>query len=433
MGDWSGEWRGEAEVAAAALLSELRGLGGPFSPARINSVFRRAHSLKGIARMAEAEALAGLAHQLEDLLDGARLGRLSVEGEGAALLREAGEVAVALAGAPEDPGMAARAGVVGARMAGLLSSAGAAPEILLPLESALTGRLSDDERERASRAWGRGAGLALIRVGLPLDGLAGALEALDRALELRGSERIATLPGGRGSADALTFDILCTAPSGAEDAWTVRILVPAAGVSRSDGGNPVELAGGSVPLRWLFDRAARWCAAVARECEKDVVLLADDGALAVDAATADDLSSCLLHLVRNAVDHGVEPNALRRELGKALPATLRLLASRDGDVLVVALSDDGAGVDEARLGAAVIEKGLCTPDGWAALDRAERLALLFAPGLTTRRQVGMISGRGVGLDVVRHHVELLGGAVLAESTPGLGTRFVLRLGGRRQT
>src|SRR5262249_10298648 len=135
----------------------------------------------------------------------------------------------------------------------------------------------------------------------------------------------------------------------------------------------------------------------------------------------------LLHLLRNACDHGIEPAAARTTAGKPERGVVRVRASHEGNRIVVQVSDDGAGIDRDRVRACAVKAGLVTVEEAAALDEGPLLGLLFRPGFSTARQVSEVSGRGVGLDAVKTRVQQLRGSVAVESTPGRGTTFTLRL------
>jgi two-component system chemotaxis sensor kinase CheA len=132
-----------------------------------------------------------------------------------------------------------------------------------------------------------------------------------------------------------------------------------------------------------------------------------------------------VHLVRNAVDHGLEPTARRCELGKPEEGSLRLVIARDSESLLISVEDDGCGVDVEAIRQAAVERGLYSAQEAATLDRASLFDLLTRPAFTTRREVTEVSGRGVGLDVVRSAVESLGGHLEMESEKGKGGRFTL--------
>jgi two-component system chemotaxis sensor kinase CheA len=135
----------------------------------------------------------------------------------------------------------------------------------------------------------------------------------------------------------------------------------------------------------------------------------------------------LLHLVRNAADHGIEPPDVRQALGKSSTGTISVRAEATGGDVQVIISDDGRGIDPQRLRDRAVQLGMLTPDAAARLSTAEALDLVFLPGLTTAASVSSISGRGVGMDVVRANITELGGQVRIESQPGHGTQIVLSL------
>ncbi|WP_066798566.1 chemotaxis protein CheA [Sphingomonas soli] len=147
----------------------------------------------------------------------------------------------------------------------------------------------------------------------------------------------------------------------------------------------------------------------------------------VDKGIADELFEPLLHLVRNALDHGIEPGVVRRKAGKPETGLLRLAVTREGDQVVVALTDDGAGIDTARVRAIAVERGLLDRDAAAALDEMQAMRLIFAPGFSTAATVSAVSGRGVGMDAVKAAIDRLGGRVEIGSVLGRGTTIRLRL------
>jgi len=160
---------------------------------------------------------------------------------------------------------------------------------------------------------------------------------------------------------------------------------------------------------------------------KPVVLEMSGEATEVDKGIADALFEPLLHLVRNAVDHGIEPEGLRRAAGKPTAGTIRLAVRPNGDQVVIELSDDGAGIDAVRLRDSAVSKGLIDRAAADALDDAQALRLIFAPGFSTASEITAVSGRGVGMDAVRIAVEQLGGRIELASMVGDGTTVRLRL------
>ena len=147
----------------------------------------------------------------------------------------------------------------------------------------------------------------------------------------------------------------------------------------------------------------------------------------VDRDILDRLEAPLNHLIRNAVDHGLELPEERRAAGKQAMGTIRLEARHRAGMLQIILSDDGRGIDLERLRAKVVERELTTAAIAAQLSEAELLEFLFLPGFSTKEHVTEVSGRGVGLDVVHNMVRAVGGLVRVNARPGKGTRFVLQL------
>lgn len=147
----------------------------------------------------------------------------------------------------------------------------------------------------------------------------------------------------------------------------------------------------------------------------------------LDRGLLEAIKDPLTHLIRNAIDHGIEPPAKRQQVGKPVQGVLTLRAYHQGGQVVVEISDDGKGVDPAIIGAKAIERGLRTHGQVAEMSTQELLELLFLPGFSTAETVTNVSGRGVGMDVVRTKVESIGGVVDVQSTLGLGTTWRLRI------
>jgi two-component system sensor histidine kinase and response regulator WspE len=166
---------------------------------------------------------------------------------------------------------------------------------------------------------------------------------------------------------------------------------------------------------------------LARGLGKQVRLEVVGQATEVDRDVLDRLEAPLTHLLRNAVDHGLEPPEARKAVGKPEAGTVRLEAVHQAGALVVTVSDDGAGIDVERLRTKVVERGLAAAEMARSLGEAELLEFLFLPGFSTAAAVTEVSGRGVGLDVVQETVRQVGGSVQVSTRPGLGTTFRLRL------
>ncbi|WP_419896855.1 chemotaxis protein CheA [Roseomonas sp. USHLN139] len=182
-----------------------------------------------------------------------------------------------------------------------------------------------------------------------------------------------------------------------------------------------------VPIGTLFSRLPRVARAVARASGKEVELLLEGQEVAIDRSLVELLADPLLHLVRNAVDHGIEDPAARAAAGKPARGTLKISAARRTGQIRVRVSDDGAGIDRDRVLARAIARGLIGPAEAARLSPDEVHGLLFRPGFSTAETVTETSGRGVGLDVVQDAVRRAGGTLDVTSEPGQGSSFSLRL------
>jgi two-component system, chemotaxis family, sensor kinase CheA len=180
-----------------------------------------------------------------------------------------------------------------------------------------------------------------------------------------------------------------------------------------------------VPVEQLFRRFPRIVRDVARLRDKDISLDITGQTTDLDKSILDALADPMAHLVRNAADHGIETSAERQAAGKPARGTIRLNAYHDGDQVVVEVSDDGRGLDRDKIVRRAIERGLLSAEEAAQLNELEGLQLIFAPGLSTADEVTEISGRGVGLDVVKTSLEALKGSVELQSTHGRGTTFRL--------
>ncbi|MEE7548594.1 chemotaxis protein CheA, partial [Xanthomonas sp. Kuri4-1] len=181
------------------------------------------------------------------------------------------------------------------------------------------------------------------------------------------------------------------------------------------------------PVGKVFSRFPKVARDVARSLNKEVELELIGAETELDRNLVEALADPLVHLVRNAIDHGVESPALREATGKPRSGHVRLSAQQEGDYVSIEVQDDGAGIDPERLREKAREKGLIDIEAAARLSTDECLHLIFLPGFSTKAEVTDISGRGVGMDVVRNEVAQLGGSVDIASTRGQGVTFTLRL------
>mgnify|MGYP005843334437 CR=1 FL=1 len=184
-----------------------------------------------------------------------------------------------------------------------------------------------------------------------------------------------------------------------------------------------------VPIGQIFTRLAQVVRKYAREAGKEIDLQLLGEETELDKLMIEDLADPLMHLIRNAIDHGIEPVEERKGHGKPEKGVLRLTAYPKGNHVVITIEDDGRGMDPDKILAKAVEKGVIKPDHGLdpGLDRKEILDLIFIPGFSTSEQVTEISGRGVGMDVVKKNISKLSGMIDIETEAGIGTRFILTL------
>ena len=180
-----------------------------------------------------------------------------------------------------------------------------------------------------------------------------------------------------------------------------------------------------VPISQIFSRFPRVVRDLSKDLHKNIQLVIEGEDTELDKSVVEDLLDPIMHCVRNALDHGIETPEVRRAAGKPEQGTMLLKASNEGNMIVIEVSDDGHGIDVERVKAKAVEKGLLHPG--KKLTDVEAFQLVFAPGFSTSEKISNVSGRGVGLDVVKTHIEKLNGTVTVESEINVGTRFIIKL------
>jgi two-component system chemotaxis sensor kinase CheA len=373
--------------------------------ALVARLLRHAHTLKGAARVVQEVAIGDLAHEMEGALGGHReQGSAPVPRERIdALLRTLDAIAARVAAldpaaTPAPAPAAAPNGAPAPRGEAFSSVRVDVAELDALLESALEaavqvtavrGQLERlDHVEEVARTLqdalarrGDGEALTPARLRPIVDELRRALGEARRALDARGEQAYREIAHVRSSADRL------------------RLL-------------PARAAFGAL------ERAAR---DAARSLEREVAFEAAGGDVRVEASVLAAVRDALLHLVRNAVAHGIEPAAERGRAGKPAAGAVRVEVERRGRRVVFTCRDDGRGVDAARVRAAAVRKGLAEASEVQRLDERALFALLLRGGISTSATVTAVAGRGVGLDVVRDTAARLGAEVAIASEPGRGT------------
>ncbi len=182
-----------------------------------------------------------------------------------------------------------------------------------------------------------------------------------------------------------------------------------------------------VPLRQVFDRLARLVRKISRGLGKEIHLVVSGAETEVDKLIIEELSDPLMHIVRNAIDHGVEDLQERTAVGKPEFGTVALTAYQKGNHVMIEIEDDGSGIDGEKLLRATMNRGLIDESEAEGLSHDEIMNLLFLPGVSTTENTTEISGRGVGMDVVKTNIASLGGVVEVQSELGIGTKFSITL------
>ncbi|MDD2769405.1 MAG: hybrid sensor histidine kinase/response regulator [Methylococcus sp.] len=461
-------FREEVDIHAGVLTAGLIELEkGPAGPERIEPLMRAAHSLKGAARVLGLESVVGIAHAMEDGLVAAKAGKLELTPARVDILLRGVDWIVALAAVnePDLPGwlvaQADTADELERRLRALPETEPvvpaapepegepisppvpavqepavppAAPEPAAPVSAVAAqpvaaAAVPDRSVKIGAEVLNRFVNLAsesLVeahRMEDMLSGLDATRQGLARlAVLLQG--RNGVVPAGNlGAACRLLDEIRAGLGRSLEelDAHARRSAMTAEAQFRevvASRMRPFEEGARSFP-RQVRD--------LARELGKQVQFEVRGGATLVDRDILAKLEAPLGHLLRNALDHGVERPEQRRVAGKPETAHLRLEARHHAGLLLITVSDDGRGVDREQLRRKIVERNLTTAPLAMHLSDGELFDFLFLPGLSTRDVTSQISGRGVGLDVVQSMVHAEGGAVTVESAVGSGTLFRLQL------
>ena len=518
-----------------AAVADLADADGPEpDPELVNRLFRAAHSLKALAGLFQFDPIQDLAHRLEDVLDGLRLGRVELSAVLSPIDEAIGIFTKLLAAVGNAAAMARSEEAIAdlvARIEAAARADTAAPEPVLAaleLDPSLLAALTEYEEHRLREGLRRGRRITLVDVSFDLACFEEGLSELTTAIRESG-EVISTLPTpGESPESQIRFSLLAASELAASELASrleiperaVRDVLPSlahgsAGPPDSGppadaprGGEPLGMpaarseageleslrsvsqtvrvdirkldelmnivgelviqrgtlsdlidrllaepttvrAGGEfaklhktldrrlrelqsavldvrmVPLRQVFERVSRVVRRIRRERALSVVLDVVGADTELDKLIVEALVDPLMHVVRNALDHAIEPADERIAAGKDPVARIEIGASQRGNHVVITVSDDGRGLDTAALRARAERLGLVAEG--ATLAEEEAFGLVFAPGLTTRGEVTETSGRGVGMDVVRSNLTSLGGVVDVGSSRGRGTRITMTL------
>ncbi len=388
-------------------------------PELVHSLFRAFHTVKGVASFFDLPRLIDLTHHVEELLNLARQGKLSISPAVLTFLREASDALEAMVEClsqgntdlPDPSPLIERARHLCNQSDGSVES----PETV-----DRSGRGASKSKSTSSRT-DTGNGQEPVTSAPPLESTVRVdIQRLDRLLNLVGElvlvknrfsqflDQLGILEPGNGFMTDLQalnnqFDLITSELQNA--IMTTRML----------------------PIGRVFNRFPRLVRELAREFNKEVEVHIEGQDTELDKSVLEVIGDPLVHLVRNCIDHGIEPPEERQRKGKPTRGRISLTARHEGNYVLIEVADDGRGINPAVLKEKAMEKGLITSDMAAQMSTSDAYNLIFRPGFSTSEQVNQISGRGVGMDVVKTNVSRLNGMIMVQSAVGKGTRFTLKL------
>jgi two-component system chemotaxis sensor kinase CheA len=366
-------------------------------PNIVHELFRHAHSLKGMAATMQFNEIAELAHKLEDLLAKVRDGEIPATSNLADILLEGSDLLAGMVtiieGGTEIP-LPDSADLI-SRITGFIPDIHAVPEM----------ELTDIQPEPQLRQhqFRQSDAFTTVRV---------RTETLDRMVNITGelitthhrlAEQLRTLSGS-GLDEPLT-QLSSQLRELRDEVFLARML----------------------PFSVVAERFPRLVRDLSRRQEKEVTLRVNDGDIELDRGILENIAEPLMHILRNAVDHGMEPPHIRLAAGKPRSGLISITLNRDKDHVTIVVSDDGQGMDASQLAAKAVDKGLISADQAALMSPREIFMLICNPGFSTAETVTDISGRGVGMDAVKSAVRSLGGSLSIESESGRGSSIYLKL------
>ena len=456
------EAEAQTQVLSAGLLALER---NPAQADQLEACMRAAHSLKGAARIVGVDAGVSVAHVMEDCLVAAQEGRLALRAEHIDALLQGTDLLMRIATPGDAQSEAAVPGFL-VLMAGLLDPRGAppaspppvpaspaiaepaVPAIAEPAVPAVEPSAPAPRGKPASESGERVLRVTAERLNSLLDLSSKSLVETQRLKPyLATLQRLKRMHGqGMRALDGLKAQLEASG-HGAEVlealVQTQRLLGETQQVLQQQAVDLDEFGWqASQRAQLLYDTAlacrmrpfadvlsgqGRMVRDLGRSLGKQVSLQVEGEKTQVDRDVLEKLEAPLTHLLRNAVDHGVEPPERRLQAGKPAEGMIRLRASHQAGLLVLEVGDDGAGVDLDRLRRCIVERALSPAETVAQMNDAELLTFLFLPGFSLRDTVTEVSGRGVGLDAVQHMVRELRGSIELTQVPGQGSRFQLKV------
>ena len=412
LGDFVLEATGHVTAAETCLLSLEQ---DPENQETTNACFRAIHTIKGVAGFLELHRIGEVAHEAETVLDQLRNGLRKVSPAVIDVLLKANDFL--------------REEIAG--MSGQLQGGKAMPasgkEIVLAALQRLNAPAEERAQEQVASSLPSSPELSVPEapVASPATALNVKTEAKSVARSVKvDTEKLDYLADMVGEL-VVTQSMLNvqSAGSGQQDSNFTRQLAQLGRITAEVQKTAMGMR--MVPLGQTFQRLTRLVRDVSRQLGKNVNVELSGEDIELDRNIVEELADPLMHMVRNSLDHGIEIPEQRKKLQKPEAGCIRLAAKHRAGQVQIEISDDGRGLDPARILAKGQERGLVSPS--ASLSEAEILQLIFEPGFSTAEKVTDISGRGVGMDVVRKQIQKLRGRVDLQSTLGKGTTFVLRL------
>ena len=378
----------------------------------IDFLFRMAHSIKGMSASMGYGEMAEISHKMEDLMDRVRKGTIKFVSAVADLLLEGSDLL--------------------SLMLNDVDAGGNGHQDILDLSQRLTGYTPKDLEPPQP-----GAGKAI-----ETPGAATTNQSPDQALPKKLEQEIAREKPDAPQNVRVKTEILDALVNITGELITHKnrmitlaneMKAPALTEAISDLSHLVRELQNEVlkvrlmPLATVVDHLPRIVRDLAKKSGKEVSLQISGKEIELDRGIVEELSDPLLHILRNAVDHGLELPAERLAMGKKPTGTISVAVQREKDRVLITISDDGKGMDTRRLIAAAIDKGLLRQEDAALLSPQQALMLTCLPGFSTATEITDVSGRGVGMDAVRSSVQAIGGNLAIDSSPGKGSCFTLSL------
>ena len=460
------EFTGEAEELLEALsrdLADFEAQGTAVRPELINKIFRDVHSLKGLAAMLGFAEISELAHSLEDMLDRLRMGRVAISKALIDLLYDSvdGLHRLVAGGSADVRGLTERIKHIAEAPTAI--SKDALREIALDEQTRKS--LTEYEEHRLVENVRAGKQIYSIELRFEFTDFDQKLRAITSKLNEAG-EVLSTLPSVDPSGTGIGFRLLFgaaldekavadiaadgkvkslrPAPAREEEEMSLRSASATVRVDIAKLDSLMNIIGElhaltsrmeknrdvarkltelqklaidlrMVPVGQIYSKLSRSVRKLARELDKDIELVLRGEETELDKMLVEEISDPLMHIIRNALDHGIESPEERLAAGKDAAGRITLTAYQQGNSVVIDVSDDGRGIDPEKIRAAAEKRGLA--------QTADPFELLFAPGFSTAAEVSEISGRGVGLDVVKKNIHDLKGSIDVISEVGRGTTF----------